>query len=117
MRSVERSRARGLGARRIPAIGSERRHRPRRRSAHRGGEVTVTATAFGQRVQAWVQATQKTLIDELEHMDGRGCFSLDEWQRPGGGGGTSAVMTDGVLFEQAGVNQSAVWGEFGDAAL
>lgn len=79
--------------------------------------MLVTATAFGQRVQAWVLATQRALIGELEHMDGQGRFAIDEWQRSGGGGGTSAVMTGGELFEQAGVNYSAVWGEFGDAAL
>ena len=79
--------------------------------------MSVTATAFGQRVQAWVLATQRALIDELERMDGHGRFALDQWRRPGGGGGTSAVMTGGDLFEQAGVNYSAVWGEFGDDAL
>jgi len=76
-----------------------------------------TATAFGHRVQHWVDETQRSLIADLERLDGAGRFDLDVWQRPGGGGGVTAVMTDGDLFERAGVNHSAVWGDFGDAAL
>ena len=43
--------------------------------------------------------------------DGGGAFREDVWERPGGGGGVSRVLTEGVTFEKCGVNRSAVEGE------
>jgi coproporphyrinogen III oxidase len=37
-------------------------------------------------------------------------FAPSSWERPGGGGGTARVLTDGALFERAGVNVSVVTG-------
>ena len=79
--------------------------------------MTSTATAFGLRVQQWVEESQSAIVRELERLDGGQRFALDVWQRPGGGGGVTAVLTDGALFERAGVNHSAVWGDFSDIAL
>ena len=74
-------------------------------------------TTEANAVRAWVERTQSDLCALLEACDGRGTFVRDVWERPGGGGGVTAVMTDGGVFEQAGVNSSAVWGEFDDVAL
>ena len=78
-----------------------------------GNETTTAARG----VRLWVEQTQSDLCTLLEACDGGGKFVRDVWERPGGGGGMTAVMKDGALFEQAGVNSSAVWGEFDDAAL
>lgn len=39
-----------------------------------------------------------------------GSFGAASWERPGGGGGTARVLTEGAVFERAGVNVSAVSG-------
>jgi coproporphyrinogen III oxidase len=58
------------------------------------------------------RATQETICAALEREDGAARFGSDAWQRPGGGGGLSRVLTDGAVFEKAGVNSSSVHGEF-----
>ena len=72
--------------------------------------MTTPAKPLRERVQAWVEETQDELITALERLDGKRSFERDEWQRDGGGGGLTAVLSNGGLFEQAGVNRSAVWG-------
>ena len=79
--------------------------------------MTTPSQPLRHRVQAWVEHIQDELIGALERLDGKGSFERDRWERPGGGGGVTAILSDGGLFEQAGVNRSAVWGEFGDLAL
>ena len=44
-------------------------------------------------------------------------FREDHWQRPGGGGGRSRVMADGLVIEKGGVGFSAVEGEASEATL
>ena len=67
--------------------------------------------------RAWIELTQDDLIAQLEALDGGARFARDAWERAGGGGGLTGIMTNGAVFERAGVNSSAVWGEFDDAAL
>jgi len=43
-------------------------------------------------------------------LDRGGSFREDVWQRPGGGGGVTRVLTDGETFEKCGVNRSVVEG-------
>src|SRR5512140_1212553 len=65
---------------------------------------------FLERLQAEIRAT-------LEKTDGTGLFSVDRWERPGGGGGTACVMQDGALIEKGGVNISEVYGHLPDALV
>lgn len=62
-----------------------------------------------------IEEQQQQICEVLERLDGRS-FVRDPWQRAGGGGGLTAVLSDGNLFERAGVNTSAVWGELDDLA-
>ena len=58
-----------------------------------------------------LQALQNRIVAELEQLDGEQTFQRDAWERPGGGGGLSCVMSDGAVFEQAGVGFSHVFGD------
>jgi len=60
---------------------------------------------------ALFQQLQDQVCAALELLDGRASFREDTWQRAGGGGGCTRVLTDGAVFEKAGVNFSEVWGE------
>jgi coproporphyrinogen III oxidase len=64
-----------------------------------------------QAVKAYLLGLQERICSELEQEDGGGRFHEDAWERPQGGGGRSRVMTDGMVFEQAGVNFSHVFGD------
>src|SRR5690606_27201884 len=64
-----------------------------------------------EEISKWFQKLQDDITHQLEEADGGGKFVRDTWDRPGGGGGTSAVMSDGAIIEKGGVNFSAVWGE------
>ncbi|MEZ4722524.1 MAG: coproporphyrinogen III oxidase, partial [Flavobacteriales bacterium] len=57
---------------------------------------------------------QLDICSAIEHEDGLGKFELDQWQRPGGGGGDTRVVENGAVIEKGGVNFSAVHGELPD---
>jgi coproporphyrinogen III oxidase len=61
---------------------------------------------------AYFRDLQDRICAGLERLDGTGRFREDTWQREGGGGGRSRVLTEGGLFEKAGVNFSEVFGQF-----
>jgi coproporphyrinogen III oxidase len=61
-------------------------------------------------VKAFLLDLQQRICDGLEQLDGEGKFKADSWKRAEGGGGTSRVLTQGKVFEQAGVNFSHVTG-------
>ena len=67
--------------------------------------------SLARRMQAFVEELQGTIRHRLEQVDGKGTFWSDRWERPRGGGGLTAVMEDGAVFEKAGVNTSAVYGD------
>jgi coproporphyrinogen III oxidase len=64
------------------------------------------------RAAEYFQDLQDRIVAGLERLDG-GKFREDRWSRPGGGGGRSRVLSEGAIFEKAGVNFSDVYGEFG----
>jgi coproporphyrinogen III oxidase len=61
-------------------------------------------------VRDYLAGLQSRICAELEILDGKATFAADEWQRPGGGGGTSRVLANGDVFEKAGVGFSHVFG-------
>lgn len=63
-----------------------------------------------ERVTAMVRQAQTAICSAFEELDGEKQFESYTWERPGGGGGTARVLTDGAVFERAGVNVSAVEG-------
>lgn len=64
-----------------------------------------------QAIKEYLTDLQQTICQALEREDSQGQFIYDDWQRPAGGGGRSAVLAGGKVFEQAGVNFSHVFGE------
>jgi coproporphyrinogen III oxidase len=65
-------------------------------------------------VKTYLLELQQTICCAFEEEDGQARFLEDSWQREAGkkldGGGISAVLQDGAVFEQAGVNFSHVRG-------
>ena len=64
-----------------------------------------------QAVEEYLRALQMRICSSLEDADGKGKFRHDRWDRPGGGGGESRVLSAGNVFEQAGVGYSHVYGD------
>ena len=63
------------------------------------------------RLTAALEAVEDELAAERPGEGPAGRFERKSWTRPGGGGGTMAVLR-GRVFEKAGVNVSTVHGEF-----
>jgi coproporphyrinogen III oxidase len=63
-----------------------------------------------QRAEAMASAAQQAICEAASVIDG-GEFSNDRWQRDAGGGGLTRVLQDSAVFEKAGVNVSAVFGD------
>lgn len=62
-------------------------------------------------VKNYLLQLQQSICDALAEEDGAKTFVADEWQREQGGGGRSCVLSDGTVFESAGINFSHVFGE------
>mmetsp|Transcript_10643 Transcript_10643/g.36091 ORF Transcript_10643/g.36091 Transcript_10643/m.36091 type:complete len:305 (-) Transcript_10643:72-986(-) len=60
---------------------------------------------------------QNSICSAIEEVDGEATFLTDAWVRPGGGGGISRVLSNGRVFEKAGVNLSVVYGSMPQEAL
>lgn len=61
-------------------------------------------------VKSFLLALQDRICTQLAEADGATGFAEDRWVREEGGGGRSRVLTNGAVFEQAGVNFSHVSG-------
>jgi coproporphyrinogen III oxidase len=68
------------------------------------GEPTEVA------VRQYLVALQDRITQALEALD-TGRFRRDAWQRPQGGGGESRILTDGSVFERAGISYSHIFGD------
>jgi coproporphyrinogen III oxidase len=67
--------------------------------------------AQSRRAADYFRQLQSTICGELERLDADGHFAQDSWQREGGGSGLTCVLSEGAVFEKAGVNFSDVHGE------
>ncbi len=65
-------------------------------------------------VKNYLLGLQDTICNALEQEDGTGRFIHDDWEREKGahlsGGGRTRVMSEGAVFESAGINFSHVFG-------
>ena len=64
----------------------------------------------------YVLSLQDEICNSLEALDGQATFREDRYKRieANGGGGRTRIMSDGAVFEKAGVNTSSVQGEVTD---
>lgn len=60
-------------------------------------------------IAAWFRDLQDSICGQLEVVD-NGRFKEDLWEREGGGGGRTRILSDGGIIEKGGVNFSAVHG-------
>ena len=63
-----------------------------------------------ERVITLMKEGQRKLVEAFEAIDGTK-FKEHNWQHKEGGGGTARVMENGTVFEKAGINTSAVYGQ------
>ncbi|MGD8998921.1 MAG: coproporphyrinogen III oxidase, partial [Granulosicoccaceae bacterium] len=59
-------------------------------------------------VKTYLLDLQDRICTAIEEEDGGVRFAEDNWQREQGGGGRTRVLTNGKVFEQAGINFSHV---------
>jgi coproporphyrinogen III oxidase len=62
-------------------------------------------------VKAYLLGLQDHICRELAAEDGSADFITDNWTRPEGGGGRTRILTEGAVFEKAGVAFSHVTGD------
>jgi coproporphyrinogen III oxidase len=70
----------------------------------------MTQSADASAVKIYLSALQDRITAALENIDSVK-FQRDVWQRPEGGGGESRILSDGAVFERAGVSFSHVLGD------
>jgi coproporphyrinogen III oxidase len=74
------------------------------------GTAPASSAPNAPAVRRYLGDLHDRITSALEAIDG-GRFARDAWQRPGGGGGESRILSDGRIFEKAGVSVSHVFGD------
>ncbi len=69
-----------------------------------------------ERFQDYIHDLQNQICEGIETMDGSGKFQEDIWEREGGGGGKTRVISNGRIVEKGGVNTSVVHGKLSPMA-
>lgn len=64
-----------------------------------------------QTIKDYLLNLQDNICKKLADTDGKATFIEDSWQRQEGGGGRTRVLSEGKIFEKAGVNFSHVHGD------
>ena len=64
-----------------------------------------------EEVKDYLLSLQDSIYDAISAADGLASFTEEVWEREAGGGGRTRVLTDGAVFEQAGINFSHVYGD------
>src|SRR5580704_18914587 len=72
--------------------------------------MAIMESADASSVKRYLVELQDRITAAVEQTDS-GKFLRDAWVRPEGGGGESRVLSDGSVFERAGVSVSHVFGE------
>jgi coproporphyrinogen III oxidase len=67
-------------------------------------------TAQPEKVRTYLLDLQDRICSALAAEDGQANFSEETWRRKEGGGGRSRILTNGAVFEKAGINFSDVRG-------
>jgi coproporphyrinogen III oxidase len=67
-------------------------------------------SADASAVKGYLNELQDRITAAVEKLDSVN-FQRDRWTRPEGGGGESRILSDGAVFERAGVSVSHVFGE------
>jgi coproporphyrinogen III oxidase len=63
---------------------------------------------FKRRAEDYFKNLQNVICTALETLDGKAKFSQDVWAHKESGGGKTRILQQGVVFEKAGVNFSAI---------
>lgn len=66
--------------------------------------------AFRREVTSRIERLHDQATHFFTGLDPGGSFREDRWTREGGGGGVSRMLSEGTIFEKAGINRSAVEG-------
>jgi len=70
-----------------------------------------------RKMEQMLRKAQDKICAAIENEDGGATFQRDQWIRETGGGGISAVLRNGKVWEKAGVNLSVVYGTMPQEAL
>jgi coproporphyrinogen III oxidase len=73
--------------------------------------MSVTSSgSLRHEVASRMERLHESATQLVRDLDRAGTLTEDSWDRPGGGGGVSRMLSDGATFEKAGINRSTVQG-------